>query len=248
MRSLAVLLLLPLAPACQSVAPPEGPDITSNLALWLPFSRTLDDASGNRNSGTSPGASYTADRQGRDRSAYRLRGLSSVITVASNTTLDPADQMTLCFWLRVDSITDDYMPIVTKGGPVWGYFGNREYGVWAKQNYERWFPQFKSAGDSSGMHELDSDNRSFTVGEWNFFAFVVDRARHTMRFYADGILTKEIVDTYSSFNTNTADLLVGWDAESLEGHSPLCPTIDNLRVYTRALTPEQISYLHASCL
>jgi len=218
--------------------------ITSGLMLYLPFNGTLIDSSGNGNNGTSSGAIYTTDKWGNPNNAYLFNGRDNYITVLNSPTINPVNQLTITMWLRVDSIQSNYMPILCKGGPVYGYFNNREYGVWTKNNITLWFPQFKSAGDSAGMHELDSDHHSYAIGQWNFFVFIVDRVNHRMQIYTDGVLTEETSDSYSSFNVNSYPLIVGWSEEYLFEHTPLRGAMDNLRIYNRALTPGQIQLLY----
>src|ERR1041385_1190147 len=219
----------------------------SGLALYLPFDGSLEDSSGNRNDGVSNNAHYTGDPWGNANGAYLFNGKDNYITISNNSTINPRQQLTITFWLRVDSIQSNYMPIIAKGGPLSGYyFNNREYGVWTKQTFQYWYPQFKSAGDGQGMHELDSDHHSYVVGEWNFFAFVVDRVNHRMLMYADGQLTEQTDDSYSSFNVNSYPLMVGWSEENLFEHTPLRGAMDNLRIYKRALSPRQIQELYNS--
>jgi hypothetical protein len=135
------------------------------------------------------------------------------------------------------------MDVIAKDGPVEGYFDNRQYHMEAKQNLSLWYPKWKSAGDGSGMHELDSDD-SYAVGQWVFFAFIVDRVGHSMKIYADGELTKQTGDSYSTFNVNAYPLIIGWSIEGFSGHKPLKGAMDNLRLYNRALTSSQIMQLY----
>ena len=220
--------------------------IISPLVLYLQFDGTLRDSSGNGNDGTATNPQYTTDPWGNPNSAYLFNGADNYITVANSPSINPAKQLTITMWLRVDSIVSNYMPVVYKGGPLSGYyFNNREYGVWTKYNISLWYPEFKSAGDGQGMHELDSDHHSYTPGQWNFFAFIVDRVNHRMQIYADGVLTEQTSDSYSSFNVNPYPLIIGWSEENLFEHTPLRGAMDNLRIYNRALSPARIQYLYS---
>jgi len=218
----------------------------SGLMLYFPFDGSLYDSSGNNNHGTANYLSYTADKWENPNSAYLLNGVNNYITVPNSASLNPVHQLTIAFWLRVDSIQSNYMEIITKCGPVYGYFNNREYLIDTKQNYELWYPQLKSAGDGGGMHELDSGHHSYYVGQWNYFTFIVDRVNHRMQIYADGVLTEETNDSYSSFNVNSFPLIIGWSQEDLYEHTPLRAAIDNVRIYNKALTPSQVYSLYTS--
>jgi hypothetical protein len=214
--------------------------------LYMPFDGSLDDSSGNGNPGPADNPEYTLDAWGNPNSAYLFNGIDNYITIANSRSINPTRQLTIAMWLRVDSIQSNYMPILVKGGPAYGYFNNREYGVWTKQDIHDWYPQLKSAGDGAGMHELQSDFTSYVVGEWTFFAFVVDRVNHTMAIYANGVRTHKTDDSYSSFNVNSYPLIIGWSEENIPEQSPLRGAMDNIRLYNRALSSVEIRELYNS--
>ena len=214
------------------------------LVLHMPFDGNIADVSGSGNNGTASSQSYTADHLGNPNSAYLFNGSNNFITVPNNSSLNPFYKLTITLWLRVDSIQSNYMDVLVKGGPVIGYFENREYGFWTKQNFTFWYPEWKSAGDGSGQHECDGVHHSYSVGNWIFFSSIVDRVNHHMQIYANGVLTEETADSYSSFNANAYSLIIGSSEESYPEHSPLRGAIDDLRIYNRALTQTDIQTLY----
>ncbi len=221
------------------------PDISSGLVLYYPFEHSLVDSSGNGNTGCSANPTYIDDAWGDGRSAYHFTDTTNAIIVPNSPSLNPAHQLTIAFWLHVDTLVDDYMDILVKGGPVYGYFANREYGLYVKMHFlPYYYLELKSAGDSSGMHELNS--QAALPGAWVHFAAVVDRINHTMWFYQNGVATDSMYDSYSTFNTNTDALIIGWSAEHLNRHAPLDGAIDNLRIYNRALTPDEIYAIYST--
>jgi hypothetical protein len=220
------------------------PDLQSGLVLYYTFDGNLTDASGNGNNGTSDNEQYINDRWGHSQSAYLFDSDDNFITVANSASINPAHQVTIAFWLRVDDIVSNYMDVLVKGGPVWGEFANREYGIYVKQHTSPYYYlELKSAGDSAGQHELNSDARQ--PGEWVYFTAVIDRIHHSMQFYSNGALVDSTDDSYSSFNVNSYPLMIGWSQESLPQHSPLNGAMDNLRIYNRALTPAEIQALYS---
>ncbi|MFI5250880.1 MAG: LamG domain-containing protein [Bacteroidota bacterium] len=221
-----------------------------DLMMYLPFNGTTEDVSGFGNSGFSQNPVYTADRLGRPNSAYLFDGFSNFITVQNSPSLNPTNQLTITMWLRVDQIQNNYMPLFVKGGPVVGYYMNREYAALLKQNYYEWYPEWKSAGDSSGEHELQNNLRptdlSFPVGEWEFFAFIVDRVNHQMLIYTNGDLTYQTYDSYSTFNVNSYPLVIGATPENVPQTSPFKGAMDNFRIYRRVLSGMEIQSLYHS--
>ena len=241
---LILLLTVPLFLNASDGSKSRFISVDPSLALHLTFDGNLLDASNYGNNGSASNQSYTSDHLGNPNSAYLFNGSNNYVTVANRSTINPLSQVTLTLWLRVDEVQGNYMPIFVKGGPTYGYYNNREYGVWTKQNSALWYPQFKSAGDGSGMHECDSDHHSYNVGQWIFFAFVVDRVNHVMQIYADGALTEEVPDSYSTISANGYPLIIGWSDESLPEHMPLKGAIDDLRIYTYSVGATDIQTLY----
>lgn len=218
-------------------------NILSGLVLYYPFNGSLSDSSGNGNNGSSSNPSYGTDHWGHAGSAYQFDGIDNYIIVPNAPSLNPVNQLTISFWLRVDSVVSNYMDILVKGGPVFGYFANREYALYTKQHTGRYYYlELKSAGDSLGQHELNS--QAHLPGEWVFATSVVDRVNHIMQFYENGVATESIDDSYSTFNVNDDSLIIGWSEENLYQHTPLLGAMDNLRIYNRALKPAEIQLLY----
>ncbi len=220
------------------------PDVTSGLVLFYPFDGSLTDSSGNGNNGSSNFPNYVTDQWGHTHSAYQFDGNDNYITVPNSPSLNPSNQLTIALWLRVDSIVSNYMDVLVKGGPVFGYFANREYALYTKQHvFPYYYLELKSAGDSLGQHELNS--LGHVPGEWVFVTAVVDRINHVMQFYENGVATEAIEDSYSTFNVNSSSLIIGWSEENLYQHTPLLGAMDDLRIYNRALDQAEILYLYS---
>ena len=225
-------------------------DLTEGLELYLPFNGSLHDSTGNGNNGTAANPSYTSDALGTPGGAYKFNA-GDYITIPNSSSLNPTNQLTISFWLRVDTITDNYMPIFMKSGPPVGYYQSREYGLLAKENnadglVQYWYPQLKSAGDNSDQHELmNTIGSSFLKGHWDFFVFVIDRVNHKMQIYSNGLKTGEMTDSYSSFNVNSYPLMLGFSDENIVENSPLNGSMDNFRLYNRALGQQEINALFA---
>ena len=65
-----------------------------------------------------------------------------------------------------------------------------------------------------------------------------------MQIYVDGVLIVDGNDPYSTFNNNSEDLLIGWTEEIVSSFSPFKGRIDELRIYNRALTEDEVKKLH----
>ena len=165
-------------------------------------------------------------------------GVDDYIRVPSHPTLNPVDQLSISFWVKVDGFTNVWSPIVHKGGPITGGYANREYTVWLRNNS---FLYLASAGDSSAQNY----NYSYCaqLGYWKHFVGIIDRQNHQIKIYVDGILRDESYDPYSTFNNNNEDLIFGWTEETSSTFSPFKGQMDELRIYNRVLSQDEIRAL-----
>jgi hypothetical protein len=239
------LHLLPTSGGINIVVTWGTPSVTTGLMAYYPFNGNANDASGRGNNGVVSGAIPTFDRRGAPNSAYFFDGVNDNITIASSPSLHPFNQLTITFWIRVDSIHNNHMPVIHKGGQAISqpWLANREYAVYLKQNYSACYFLIYSAGNEGGQHEVNST--SFFPHRWIFFAAVYDRQTHRMKSYLDGVLNQEVNDSYSSFNVNNYPLTIGTEAETVwPDHSPFFGALDELRLYNRALSAEEIRALY----
>jgi hypothetical protein len=216
----------------------------SSLVLHLRCDGSANDASLYGNNGTVMGAVPTADRFGREGRAYWFDGDGAKIVIHNAPSLNPSSALTITFWANVDSMTNNYLDVLCKGGAVVGYFANREYSVYLKQNLEAAYFQLISAGDGQGQHE--SFSYSFYPHTWQFFVGVIDRNTHLMHVYLNGEeqTLYNAPDSYSSFNVNEYDLWIGASPEGIIEHNSYRGTLDDLRLYRRALAAEEIRALY----
>ncbi len=239
------LHLLPTSGGINIVVTWGTPSLTTGLMAYYPFNGNANDASGRGNNGVVSGAIPTFDRRGTPNSAYFFDGVNDNIAIASSPSLHPFNQLTITFWIRVDSINNNHMAILHKGGEaiLQPWLANREYAIYAKQNFSAYYFLIYSAGNEGEQHEVNSN--SFFPNRWLFVAAVYDRINHTMKSYVNGVLNQQVYDSYSTFNRNDFPLTIGTEAETVwQDHSPFLGALDELRLYNRALSAEEIRALY----
>ena len=93
--------------------------------------------------------------------------------------------------------------------------------------------------DKNGIGEL-TDN--YQVGEWKHFTYVFSNSTHTAKLYADGALIKTLDTFNQSFDSaNQEDLYLGKFSDSWY---PLNGSLDDVRIYNRALSETEIKSLY----
>jgi len=227
--NIALIILVLLWNASTALA-----DINDGLAGYWPFNGNAYDESGNGNHASVNQPTLTEDRFGNPNSAYDFDGDDRMVVLSSNS-LNPTNQLTIAFWIKVNSTTNRWSPIIHKGEKGGSCCQNREYSVWLN---EQLYLSPRSAGDGSGEHILNGN--AVQLGEWIFFTAVIDRRNHFMKVYINGVLDAQMSDSYSSFNNNDYDLEFGGTGEESSHHSPFNGVLDDIRIYTRALSESEI--------
>jgi hypothetical protein len=229
LANIALIIFLSLWNASTALA-----DINDGLAGYWSFNGNAHDESGNGNHASVNQPTLTEDRFGNPNSAYYFDGDDRMIVLSSES-LNPTDQLSIAFWIKVNSTTNEWSPIIHKGQKGGSCCRNREYSVWLneQQNFH-----LGSAGDGSDQHVLNSN--AVQLGEWIFYTAVVDRRNHFMKVYINGVLDVQMSDSYSSFNNNNYDLEFGGVGEGHSNYSPFNGVLDDIRIYTRALSESEI--------
>ena len=122
---------------------------------------------------------------------------------------------------------------------------NSEYAVWLVQTTTSL--QYSAAGDFNCVHEIsESTTQKLDTGRWYWIAYVIDRRNsHTMSAYINGELDIKIDDAYSTFNNNHFDMRIGWTEAVSSSFSPFKGALDELRLYNRAWSAEEIRAQYA---
>jgi hypothetical protein len=212
-------------------------DLTDGLMAWYPFNGNADDVSKNGNHGTMHGTIPAKDRNGQEGGALYFDGNSHIVVPHSDS-LNPKDQLTVSTWIKIVETTNDWSPIIHKGGTYQNGFKNREYSLWQHRN-----PclHFTSAGKESNQKTY---NTTVKKGDWLHFLVSLDRKNHLISTYLDGELISTWSDTYSDFNNNKNDIKFGSSAESNSNYSNFTGYLDSTRLYSKALNADEVTLLY----
>ncbi|GMT41336.1 MAG: hypothetical protein IEMM0001_2071 [bacterium] len=232
-----VLVLMVLAMFLTLNMPKAAAAIDDGLIAYYLFDGNALDASGNDNNGTEYGG--LKYKQGINGESATFDGIDDYIRIPSAPLLNPVDQLSISFWVKVEGFTNTWSPIIHKGGPVLPGYSNREYTVWL-QNTSNFL--LSSAGDNSSQYYKFACCAN--PNHWTHYVGIIDRQTYRMKVYVDGVLKVDANDPYSTFNNNSEDLLIGWTEEVNSSYSPFKGRIDELRIYNRALTEDEVRELY----
>ncbi|MFZ2658438.1 MAG: LamG-like jellyroll fold domain-containing protein [Victivallales bacterium] len=202
-------------------------DLTNGLVAYYPFNRgNASDESGNGNNGTVYGATLAPNRFGAANSAYYFNGISDYIGCGTNASLD-LTAFSISYWVNYSSLpgigSNSY--ILSKGG-----------------NYASYMDQVPYVYFSEGGNAL-STNSKLSSGKW--YNIVATYDQNFFKVYVNG--KWEANGGLNPVPAGSTDpLFLG--ASSLGGivSDYFNGTLDDVRIYNRALAPSEVTELYNS--
>lgn len=209
------------------------------LIAYFPFNDLAKDESGNGNNGTIYLATATKDRFNNTNKAYNFNGYGNLIEVPHNSTFTSTKQISISAWTYVPN--------------TWVY--NSHWIVCKETNW--------SCGFGLGIDQNDSyygtGNYAFEfycwtivskyavlapitpakLKQWNHVVGVIDGT--SMKLYLNGEMATS-VDLTGTLLASDNPVHIG--AQNYRKDQNFTGTIDDVRIYNRALTPAEIKILY----
>lgn len=204
----------------------------AGLLAHYPFDGRLNDSSGNGFDGIDFGAVSDADRFGNPNSAIRFTGTANWAKLPIGSS-HFSDNFTIALWLKLDDFAAQYPAIINgdtgfirleAAGPLYTGEGN----------YRK--IKFYQLGQSQVW-----SGTTFDTGRWYHLAVVRSGANY--RIYVNGALSGE--NDMPPVNVSGNYLQVGNDALNTFGGAYFHGSLDDLKIYTQALSPSAVQELFA---
>jgi uncharacterized protein (TIGR02145 family) len=224
---------------CVKDVPPST--IDSGLVAYYPFNGNANDESGNGNNGVVNGPTLTTDRFGNSNKAYDFNGVNNYILMSNSNTLNPSI-ITINLWMNCN---DSNRCLIEKSDQ--SNATNLGYSI----NYKDEFQGWKGLKTSFGKGQCStvsnpviySPQNMFDGPQWKMITVII-QSNGNVSQYLNGVLVYQ-EQTNQSFipcNDINSTLRIGgphWDNDP----EWYIGKIDDIRIYNRALTQEEISYL-----
>ncbi|HXH12490.1 MAG TPA: LamG-like jellyroll fold domain-containing protein [Alphaproteobacteria bacterium] len=211
-----------------SAIPSPDPPMPSGLVAAYSFDEgsgtTVADDSGNGHTGTISGGIWTA--QGKFSSALVFDGVDDFVTVSDSPRLDLGDQGTIAAWVQLNAL-GKWHGVIAKGNANTDAVHNYALEI-TDTNLIRCI-----LGDGTAALRLDA-SLSPVVGQFYHLACTWDGT--TVRLYVNGTLDRSTAQTLTPAG-NTAPLFIGQFGGNVDRFDG---TIDEVRIYNRALTTNEI--------
>jgi prepilin-type N-terminal cleavage/methylation domain-containing protein len=192
---------------------------------------TAYDYSGWDNDGTIYGATYTTDTPSGKGYALSFNGSSDYVNAGTNSIFDfTSEDFTLEAWVKPSSFPSGGRGIVTRGG--WQSNG------W-KMMVTMW-RQFQFYTFQTGTYQQTNTGVMPSWDAW--YHVVVTRQSASVKIYVNGQDATDVADSHVDPTSCVRDLYVGSSTGGLE---PFPGFIDEVRIYSRALTAAEIQQRYA---
>jgi hypothetical protein len=196
---------------------------------------TAADASGNANTATLYGASWTT--AGRYGDAIAFNGVSSYVEAANSSSLNPGTAATFSAWVNLAAANNNISSVINK----WSQTTDDEYLFGLDSSNRLIFAWQTTGGNVWGQpsYNLVFGNAQIPLGTWTYISVV--RSGPSITFYINGNVDAAYASAADSnpFRSGVNTLRIGGQsrggiARALNG------TIDEVRMYNQARTQAQI--------
>lgn len=209
-------------------------NLNVGLVAYYPFNGNALDMSGYQNHGIVHGAKLTEDRFGEPNKAFSFDGYSTWIEIPDNDKWDfGANDFTICYW--------EYRPVYQGAKAVlarnnsqyspyvigYGYPEGNVMFTYMSSNGSRW-----NIVDRADMGNIE-------MNKWNFFA--ITRNGMNFKIYRNNILKSEFSSSLAFPNVSNP-VQIGTTQENTTWFKG---SLDDIRVYNRALTQNEIQNLYS---
>ena len=210
---------------------------TNGLVGYWPFNGNANDESGNGNNGKVNGATLTSDRNGNVDKAFYFDGINNNLMISSSSSLssiETLNKITIAGWFNNQNINvNSVFSLVNKYNPVndggWEIILAKNYANWSTDAY---------------VNTTNSCLPALPVQSWVHIAITYDKNANTVILYANGNKVCDTNCSYTINNTNNGPLYFGYSPGGPDEYSR--GKIDDIGIWNRALTQEEISNLYNS--
>ncbi|NOS71676.1 MAG: LamG domain-containing protein [Verrucomicrobia bacterium] len=216
----------------------EVSNLTNGLLAYYPFNGNANDESGNGNNASISGAVLTTDRFGEANKAFYFNGAGNRLSASITGIPLGNSPRSITAWIKPDGDTHPVNAVIAYGI---GDCGGKMFGL-SYSKYLGGTPGYDNLGFWGGCQDY-SANLFTPPNQWSFVAVTYDGSN--IRLFANGLSETDAIGTLSTQNSH---LWIG--AETLSDGGDFRDffkgSIDQVRVYNRALLDTEVQKLYAS--
>lgn len=218
-------------------------NIEKGLVAYYPFNGDAKDASNNKYNGVVTAATLTSDRNGKLNSAYLFNGTSAFIDIPTKIFDNGWVNSTVALWFNAYT----HQSIAYYGGQTL-FNTNCFNGFALGYSYQasKRIYVYKSQNDITGWNIASNDNFNFSpvnLNTWYFITVVKSGLNYT--YYVNGIVDRSFTSSITPTPNTMYPIRIGGVITPLitDNRELFTGKIDDIRIYNRALTQQEITYL-----
>jgi hypothetical protein len=213
---------------------------------------TADDASPFGNDGVLTGGTFTGGKVNRFHSGLALNGTTDYVSVPDHSSLDISGSITVEGWIKLDAYSAQFSPVASKWNDI--PLGNDKRGFFlAVHNQRLRFDVSHTGGFGAAPctaaplsvacsdNALVYSNATVPLNQWTHVAGVFDSATKRLQVFVNGVPDTMILAKNSTVFTNDEPLLIGASDTGSDARDFLKGTIDEVRVWARALSNHEVA-------
>ncbi len=204
------------------------------LVAQYDFQGNADDSSGNARNGAVFGAQLTSDRFGNPNSAYAFQKVGDYIVVQDS--MHPQGEVTLTYscWVKIEGNLDAQLLNVASAPPGAKFTPNSRSDFSAVSNRLGYIGE----GNDFGL------NTPLSAHVWHLVALT--KASTNLTFYVDGKLVGT-GRTRSGQNVTSHTLFIGDNGNRYHNnYEQFIGALDDVKIFNRALSPDEVQQLYQS--
>ena len=211
-------------------------NITENdLVSYYPLNGNANDESGNEYHGVIYGASPTFNRFNNANSAFMFDGVDDYIFVEDYGNIVPIHEISVSMWLKPNDTKAQFQLMLC---PDVDRFAVSAFYYHDGVNTTFWdYGWLRTGGDSPGRLYYRPEPIDTL---WHHYVFISSIEQNFMKIYKDGNLINSKEYPLELQSTYERDLKIG----SGDSHSYYSGLIDEIRIYNKVLTDNEISELY----
>ncbi len=219
---------------------------TEGLVGWWPFNGNANDESGNGNNGTVNGAILINDRLGNNNAAYYFDGNAHIRCLNPGPTGNSSRSIT--FWTKTDTLNTQF-----QNNTILGYGSNQVGGHENRIVYGGTCgPGGLAFHTNSGQGGILKEINANPNNEWKFYTIVFDNNLGSnltaISIYENGIINQNYCGIINGLDINTGNespITIGrYHYLNFFNQGFYTGAIDDIGLWNRALTPEEITALY----
>ncbi len=215
----------------------DDSQVGDSLVMYFRFSGDLAEETGVYRA-TNNGMRFVADRDGLPASALRSDGSGTFLSISPTRELNTLNQFTIFFWVRLEDLSStEYLLSKWTGSDGETADGKVAVQV-AGANVTVYIV------DADGVYHWVTARDVLSAQEWH--ALTVSFAAGRVSVYMDGeVVASQRFDFTSLYEDSAPVLLMTAVAQANEAYAyyNALGAIDELRIYSRALSPEEVALL-----